>query len=105
MRDFAIAVNLFSCAAKAQYERAIVEKPKGRKRDGRIDLLIYLPYCRVFVTHDEDQEACLREMLSVANVGAEILSYREFHCPAKPKLCAIIGVSHKNSVPSAGTTF
>jgi hypothetical protein len=45
-----------------------------------IDLLtsIYLPYCRFFVTHDEDQEACLRDIAAVANDDAEILSYSEF---------------------------
>jgi hypothetical protein len=66
--------------AKAQYERAIVEKPKGKRRAGRLDLLmsIYLPYCRVFVTHDDDQEACLREMATVANLEVEVLAYREF---------------------------
>ncbi len=67
-------------AAKAQYERAIVEKPKGKKRAKRIDLLmaIYLPYCRFFVTHDEDQEACLRNMATVANLDTQILSYEDF---------------------------
>jgi len=84
VRDFADRCPPFlmmvMAAAKAQYERAIVAKPKGKKRAGRLDLLmsIYLPYCRVFVTHDDDQEACLREMAKVANLEAEILAYREF---------------------------
>jgi hypothetical protein len=84
LRDFANRCPPFlmmvMAAVKAQYERAIVKKPKGRKRAGRLDLLmsIYLPYCRLFVTNDDDQETCLREMANVANLEAEILSYREF---------------------------
>jgi hypothetical protein len=67
-------------AMMAQYKRAIIQNPKKRKRAGRIDLLmsIYLPYCRLFVTNDEDQEACLREMAAVAHLDREILSYSEF---------------------------
>jgi len=84
VRDFAGRCPPFlmmvMTAVKAQYDRAIAEKPKGRKRAGRLDLLmsIYLPYCSVFVTHDDDQEACLREMATVADLEAEILAYREF---------------------------
>ncbi len=84
IRDFADRCPPFlmmvMAAAKAQYERAIVEQPKGKRRAGRLDLLmsIYLPYCRVFVTHDDDREACLREMGTVANLETKILSYREF---------------------------
>jgi hypothetical protein len=39
---------------------------------------VYLPYCRVFVTNDHDQEASLREMAAVANLDKEILSYDNF---------------------------
>jgi hypothetical protein len=84
VRDFGDSCPPFlmmvMAAAKAQYERVIVEKPKGKKRAKRIDLLmaIYLPYCRVFVTHDDDQEACLRDMAAVAGLDTEILSYRDF---------------------------
>jgi hypothetical protein len=64
----------------AQYKRAITKLPIKKKRAGRVDLLmsIYLPYCRVFVTHDENQEACLREMAEAASIDCEILSYKEF---------------------------
>jgi len=67
-------------AVMAQYKRAIVEAPRKKKRAGRVDLLtsVYLPYCRVFVTNDNDQEACLREMAAVANLNTEILSYHDF---------------------------
>ena len=67
-------------AAMAQYKRAIVEIPKKKQRAGRVDLLmsVYLPYCRVFVTNDHDQEACLKEMATVAGLDREILSYDDF---------------------------
>jgi hypothetical protein len=67
-------------AAMAQYKRAIIETPKKRKRAGRVDLLmaVYLPYCRVFVTHDGDQEMCLREMAAVTDLEREILPYDVF---------------------------
>lgn len=84
VRDFADRCPPFLmmvlAAVMAQYKRAIVETPKKNKRAGRVDLLmsVYLPYCRVFVTHDDDQEACLREMAAVANLDKEILSYDDF---------------------------
>lgn len=84
VRDFAARCPPFLmmvlAAVMAQYRRAIVETPKRRKRAGRVDLLmsVYLPYCRVFVTHDDDQEACLREMAAVADLDTEIFSYRDF---------------------------
>ncbi|MCX6636849.1 MAG: hypothetical protein NT090_17460 [Acidobacteria bacterium] len=84
VRDFADRCPPFLmtvlAAVMAQYKRAIVETPKKKKRAGRVDLLmsIYLPYCRVFVTHDDDQELCLREMAAVANLDREILSYDDF---------------------------
>ncbi len=68
-------------AVMAQYQRAIVERPKKKKkRAGRVDLLmsVYLPYCRFFVTRDLDQEARLREMTVAANLGTEVLSYDDF---------------------------
>jgi len=84
IRDFAGRcppfLMMILAAAKAQYERAIVETPRRRKRAGRVDLLmsVYLPYCRVFVTNDDDQELCLREMAEVADLETEILSYEDF---------------------------
>jgi hypothetical protein len=51
-----------------------------RGLDWRVDLLVsvYLPYCRVFVTNDHDQEACLLEMAAVASLDTEVLSYDDF---------------------------
>jgi len=84
VRDFADRCPAFLmmvlAAVMAQYKRAIVETPKKKRRAGRVDLLmsIYLPYCRVFVTHDDDQEVCLREMAAAANLDREILCYDDF---------------------------
>jgi hypothetical protein len=84
VRDFADHCPPFLmmvlAAVMAQYKRAIVEVPKKRKRAGRVDLLmsVYLPYCRVFVSHDKDQEVCLREMAAIPNLDKEILSYNDF---------------------------
>jgi hypothetical protein len=39
---------------------------------------VYLPYCRVFVTNDHDQEASLREIAAVANLDQDIFSYDNF---------------------------
>ena len=77
-------------ATMAQYKRVIVETPRTKKtkqRAGRVDLLmsVYLPYCGVFVTHDDDQKICLREMAAVASIDNEILSYDDF----RSKLLAI----------------
>jgi hypothetical protein len=84
VRDFADRCPPFLlmvlAATMAQFKRAIVATPRKKRRAGRVDLLmsIYLPYCRVFVTHDDDQEECLREMAATANLDREILSYDEF---------------------------
>jgi hypothetical protein len=84
VRDFADRcapfLMMILAATMAHYKRAIIETPRKKKRAGRIDLLmaVYLPYCRVFVTHDDDQVACLREMAAVANLDREILSYDDF---------------------------
>jgi hypothetical protein len=47
---------------------------------GRNDMMMvaYLPYCERFVTADWDQEQCLREVASVAEIECEVLSYRQF---------------------------
>ena len=39
---------------------------------------IYLPYCDKFVTADQEQEKCLREIARVADVESDILSYDNF---------------------------
>ncbi len=66
--------------ARAQYSRAIVDRPTKKKRAGRVDLLtsVYLPYCSAFVTHDDDHAVCLSEMARIAKLDREILSYTNF---------------------------
>jgi hypothetical protein len=39
---------------------------------------IYLPYCDKFVTTDEEQRKCLREIAHLATVETEIMSYDDF---------------------------
>lgn len=64
----------------AQFYRAVTQTPRAKKRAGRIDLLsaTYVPYGRVFVTNDADQERCLREMVGLAALEANVMSYAEF---------------------------
>jgi len=65
----------------AQFEWAIREKQaKKDKRVGRIDLFcaIYLPYCDLFITNDDEQRRCLREIAAAANLPVEILSFSDF---------------------------
>jgi hypothetical protein len=39
---------------------------------------IYLPYCDTFVTADEEQQKCLREIAHSAGMKTEVLSYDDF---------------------------
>jgi hypothetical protein len=39
---------------------------------------IYLPYCHKFVTADGEQEKCLREIVFLAGLETEVLSYNDF---------------------------
>jgi len=39
---------------------------------------VCLPYCHKFVTNDGEQEKCLREVSSVADLGTDVLSYDAF---------------------------
>jgi len=47
---------------------------------GRNDLFmaVYLPYCDVFVTRDEEQESCLRELTKYIGIDTEVLSFDSF---------------------------
>jgi hypothetical protein len=66
----------------AQFEWAgIREKPvKKDKRVGRIDLFcsIYLPYCDLYITDDDEQRWCLNEIALTAKLPVEILSFTDF---------------------------
>lgn len=56
---------------------------RGRSSQaGRNDLFmaVYLPYCDKFVTAEKlrEREKCLREVVAVADLETEILSYDDF---------------------------
>jgi hypothetical protein len=52
----------------------------ARKPAGGSDLLIaaYLPYCDEFISDDRDQQRCLREIVSLANLPTKVRWLREF---------------------------
>ena len=63
------------------YNKAVRDYFAGEKLDaGSNDLFmsVYLPYCDRFVTDDEGQHKSLREVVSVAGLETEILSYDDF---------------------------
>jgi len=65
------------------YDRAVRDRHFGeRYTAGYSDLAmsVYLPYCDKFVTAEKngEQEKCLREIVGVANLNTEILSYDIF---------------------------
>jgi hypothetical protein len=65
----------------AQYERSVRDLKVGASyRAERLDLYaaVYLPYCDQFITADERQERCLREIAAVAGLGVAIRSYKDF---------------------------
>jgi hypothetical protein len=67
--------------AHALFEWAIREKQvKKDKRVGRIDLFcaIYLPYCDLFITNDDEQRRCLGEIATAAKLPVEVLSFVDF---------------------------
>jgi hypothetical protein len=70
----------------AQYKRVIVAAPRKEKRAGRVDLLmsVYLAYCRIFVTHDYDQQRCLREIATIASLDTKVLLYEDFRSRLLP---------------------
>jgi hypothetical protein len=71
----------------AQFEWSIIEKPiKKNKRIGRTDLFcaIYLPYCDLYITDDDDQRRCLTEIADAAKLPVEILSFTDFSSRLMP---------------------
>ena len=65
----------------AEFEWAIKENQvKEDKRVGRIDLFssIYLPYCDIYITNDDEQRRCLTEIAAAANLPVEVTSLAEF---------------------------
>jgi len=65
----------------ALFEWAIREKQVRKdKRVGRMDLFcsMYLPYCEVYITNDDEQRRCLIEIAAAANLTVEIISFDAF---------------------------
>lgn len=65
------------------YNTAVRDYPGGEKLSaGSNDLFmsVYLPYCDKFVTAEKErqQEKCLREIVAVAGLETEVLSYDDF---------------------------
>jgi hypothetical protein len=65
------------------YNTAVRDYPAGEKLSaGSNDLFmsVYLPYCDKFVTAEKkgQQEKCLREIVAVAGLQTEVLSYDDF---------------------------
>jgi hypothetical protein len=65
----------------AQYDLCHRKEGVGRSfRTGWNDTLmaICLPYCQQFVTNDDGQLACYREVASIAGLDVAIHSYKDF---------------------------
>jgi hypothetical protein len=65
----------------ALFEWAIREKQaKKDKRVGRTDLFcsLYLPYCDIYITNDDEQRRCLIEIAAAAKLPVEVISFEEF---------------------------
>jgi hypothetical protein len=65
----------------AQYDRCIRAPNAGPSlKAGRNDTFMAacLPYCDVFVTNDDGQLVCYRQVVSIAEIRVNVLSYHEF---------------------------
>jgi len=65
----------------AEFEWSIIEKPTSKdKRVGKTDLFcaIYLPYCDLYITDDDEQRRCLTGIAATAKLSVEILSFADF---------------------------
>jgi len=74
--------SLLVAYARAQYERCVAVMPAtNRKRlANRVDtfMAVYLPYCALFVTADEDQHRCFSTVASELKLGTSVLMYEQF---------------------------
>jgi hypothetical protein len=78
----------------AQFEWSITANPaKKRKRVGKLDLFsaLYLPYCDIYITDDDEQRKCLIGIASTAKLPVEILSFRDFSGRLMPLSHLIVG--------------
>lgn len=65
----------------ALFEWAIREKQaKKDRRVGRTDLFcsLYLPYCDIYITNDDEQRRCLIEIAVAAKLPVEVISFEKF---------------------------
>jgi hypothetical protein len=79
----------------AQFEWSITDNPaKKRKRVGMTDLFcaIYLPYCDVYVTDDDEQRRCLTEIAAAVKLPVEIRSFAEFSGRLMPLAHLTVGL-------------
>ena len=74
--------GLLLAAFAASYERCIRELANGKPslRAGRVDVLmsVYLPYCDEFITADQRQENCLKEVAALGSLDVRVRAYEEF---------------------------
>jgi hypothetical protein len=71
----------------AQFEWSIIEMPKKKgQRIGKTDLFcaIYLPYCDLYVSDDEEQRRCLTEIATAAKLPVELLSFKDLSSRLMP---------------------
>ncbi|MHB8502479.1 MAG: hypothetical protein ACYDHE_16230 [Candidatus Acidiferrales bacterium] len=70
-----------------QFEWSIRKNPiKKAKRIGMTDLFcaIYLPYCDLYITDDDEQRRCLAEIAVAAKLPVEVLSFKDFSSRLMP---------------------
>ncbi len=76
MRAFNYALHL------SNFDLAVGNENGEKFECGRNDMFmaVYLPYCDLFVTAEKkrEQEKCLREIVSVAGLQTEVISYDNF---------------------------
>jgi hypothetical protein len=71
----------------AQFEWSITANPaKKRKRVGKLDLFsaIYLPYCDIYITDDDEQRKCLTQIAAAVKLPVEALSFPDFSSRLMP---------------------
>jgi len=93
-------VTLMLGLVHAQFEWSITNSPsKKNKRVGKTDLFcaIYLPYCDLYITDDDEQRKCLTEIAAGAKLPVEILSVAEFGDRLMPLAHLTAGVSAREA--------
>ena len=73
--------RLIHALLMSYYNHSLRDRQIGEKFSaGGNDMFmsVCLPYCHKFITNDDEQEKCLREVSAVADLGTEVLSYDAF---------------------------